>query len=204
MYKKNEKEDGLVEVRHCGAHHDFNLQLDKSMKPRGSLIAYGDNSFVVANIDAKGRLSGKVVHSGSEHAEEIILNKDGTWEGTLTHKSDKGDLAVSFKKGRAKGIGDLSGKVSLSGKSHKLNLGIDKKSISGKLDFTSGIGKGSIKVSNNKVSGKLQHKGNTHTIGIELLENGKWKGNFTAKKGNLQMSIDVKEGEGKATFSANF
>ena len=38
---------------------------------------------------------------------------------------------------------------------------------------------------------------------IEILYS-KWKGNFTAKKGNLQMSIEVKEGEGKATFSANF
>jgi hypothetical protein len=195
-----------VRVSTQGDHHEGELQIDTKTKTiqAGVLYNFSNNSEAQLNI-ANGRLGGSFRHTGDTHALTLELDRNGSFSGTYREtRGEQFELEISAGKAKVvKGRLPLSGKLSLKGDHHSLDLQVDDKgTVSGRIK--SKITRDAtfdLSVDKGLVSGAVTHEGQNHKTRLELSSKG-WKGGVDLKKGSKSLSIEVTGGEDLRLSSA--
>ncbi|MCK4538801.1 MAG: hypothetical protein KAV42_08395 [Candidatus Krumholzibacteria bacterium] len=187
------------DVSDHGKNHELTLEIDAEKKTvkSGAVYNFGDNSSLTLDL-APGKLNGTFVHAGEEHSLKLVLDSSGKYSGTF-RDSSRESLELEIQAGVvriAAGKFPPEGKLKLKGKTHQLELRLDKKGrLSGKIK--SRLNRSAVfvlDIRNNRISGQLTHKGKKHQTILELSNRG-WKGKLTFKKGKSNISLNITGGK---------
>jgi hypothetical protein len=187
------------EVNDQGRNHELTLEIDAGKKTikSGAVYNFGDNSSLTLDL-APGKINGTFVHADEEHSLKLVLDSSGKYSGTY-RDTGRESLELEVQAGIvrvAAGKFPPEGKLKLKGKTHQLELILDKKGrLSGKIK--SRLNRSAVfllDIRNNRISGQLTHKGKKHKTILELSNRG-WKGKLTFKKGKSSISLNIAGGK---------
>lgn len=185
-----------VKISHHGNHHDVDLKVDTETGEVSSLssLNFGNNSLAMLKLERR-KLSGEFSHTGKNHRLNLKLKPDGTYEGTFS-ESKEGEFEIKLKGNQSEVLKKpLPEEARLKVKSDHHEASVvfkDNQKPSGRIrsKFTKD-GKFGLELKDGKLSGTIEHKGETHNTKINITPKG-WSSevNLKVKGGTIGLKLD--------------
>lgn len=195
----NRNKSEKLSLEHTGDHHQAKIIIDPSTKKvvGGGVYNFSKNSAVGLSVDAEGKMTGTLLHSGDTHGFQTNLKSDGSFEGIYVDRKKGVELTLAGGKATlTKGKIPKAG-LAIKGNHHKalLKLGADGK-ISGIIESrVTKEGAFGIEIQDSKITGgSFIHKGKGHKTKISVSQND-WEAKISAGTDRSKWSIGVKKGK---------
>lgn len=204
-------QDEEKSLTYSGDHHLNTLDIDSTGKISLAMLRnFSDNAGASINISG-GKVSGSIFASGDNHALNIDIHDDGTFDGIYEDKSG-GDLKIEMKGGIAS---LLSGQVpetgiTYSGDHHIIKLKMDDDGkLSGSFESKNSDNVTyKISLDGGVVTGMVMCSGDSHSTTIQLASDGSWKASFSMQNDSSKITISAEGGNAdvvaKAGVSVSF